>query len=159
MTTQNTTTAQRHAGIHTNDSASSVTTTYWKTATCVVLSMFYFAMLAYPFGVSGEGYVLNKALIAAVIFFAISIPAWIINIKREFLSPDQEATNTEEDSNEHACLKVGQLAMNKSWLSPEEIKQILFCQTGNGKKFGEIAVQRNYLSLAQVNSLLAMQRG
>ena len=56
----------------------------WKTMTCILLSMFYFAMLAYPFGVSKDGYMVNQALIAGVIFFAISIPAWIINVKREF---------------------------------------------------------------------------
>jgi len=151
------TTIKSHQSFYENDSAMPYAA-HWKTATCVVLSLFYFAVLAYPFGVSAQGFVLNKAIIAAVIFFAISIPAWIINIKREFFSPDQATTETEaEPANEYGAPKIGELAIKNNWLSFEEIKQILFCQEGNGLRFGEIAVKRNYLSPDQVNSLLALQ--
>ena len=146
----------------------------WKTMTCILLSMFYFSMLAYPFGVSKEGYMANQVLIAGVIFFAISIPAWIINVKREFYSGEQEADETQNvavgghelaQQRMGVSLKVnsqrsriGELALMRKWLTPKEIKQILFCQRGDcGNMFGEIAIKRNYLNKEQVSDLLAWQ--
>lgn len=148
---------------------------YWKTATCMALSTFYFAMLAYPFGVTGDGYVPQRALIAGVIFFAISIPAWIVNVKKEFLAAPEAPLAAGAAA--HAAGsplsrkaaggylsvnskggRIGELALTKRMLSPAEIKQILFCQRGDcGKRFGEIAVKRNYLTPDQVNMLLGMQ--
>jgi len=140
-----------------------------KTAMCIVMSMFYFAMLAYPFGVAMEGYVWQKALIAGVIFFAISIPAWIVNLKREFY----DATAAEEtveamlgkelDLSKPGSAKqvsrIGELARLQKWLTLEDIAQILFCQGGeSGSRFGQIAIKRNYLTPEQVDSLLAMQK-
>ena len=126
-----------------------------KTAICIVLSMFYFAMLAYPFGVTAEGYALHKAVIAGVIFFAISIPAWVVNLKREFFDPEAAITSPKHMKD---ASRIGELAMLKKWLTLEEVKQILFCQQGcQGKRFGEIAVKRNYLTPDQVENLLAMQ--
>lgn len=140
-----------------------------KTALCIVMSMFYFAMLAYPFGVAMEGYVWQKALIAGVIFFAISIPAWIVNLKREFY----DATATEETvemlwekeldlstpGSASKVSRIGELARLQKWLSIEDIAQILFCQGGEcGSRFGQIAIKRNYLTPQQVDSLLAMQK-
>ena len=143
------------------------TGTFWKTATCVALSMFYFAMLAYPFGVTSEGYVPHKALIAVVIFFAISIPAWIVNVRKLLLNPEEEEEYAGEAVAHEAPeagyvareggSKIGELAMMKKWLGPKEISQILFCQRGDNSRFGEIAVQRNYLTKEQVESLLTMQ--
>ena len=146
---------------------------FWKTMTCILLSMFYFAMLAYPFGVSKEGYMVNQALIAGVVFFAISIPAWIINVKREFYGSEEEVTEAQEVARPAGVIqrrkeismnvradgnRMGELAVMKKWLTPKEIKQILFCQQGeSAKMFGEIAVKRNYLSQEQVNTLLAWQ--
>lgn len=141
----------------------------WKTITCILLSIFYFAMLAYPFGVSTEGYLMTQVLIAGVIFFAISIPAWIINIKREFYSDEAEelesssVTLDDESSPDKISrrgTRIGELAMTKNWLTPDDIKQILFCQKSEkGKLFGEVAVKRNYLQQYQVDSLLAWQPG
>lgn len=140
-----------------------------KTALCIVMSMFYFAMLAYPFGVAMEGYVWQKAMIAGVIFFAISIPAWIVNLKREFYN----ATATEETvetmmekeldlstpGSASQVSRIGELARLQKWLSLEDIAQILFCQGGeSASKFGQIAVKRNYLTPQQVEALLAMQK-
>ncbi|MDP2107176.1 MAG: hypothetical protein Q8J76_14360, partial [Desulfobulbaceae bacterium] len=111
-----------------------------KTALCIVMSMFYFAMLAYPFGVSVEGYVWQKVLIAAVIFFAISIPAWIINLKREFYDVQKaegtvgELLENEIDVNAHEntakISRIGELARAQRWLTLEDTAQILFCQNG-----------------------------
>lgn len=139
-----------------------------KTALCIVMSMFYFAMLAYPFGVSVEGYVWQKVLIAAVIFFAISIPAWIINLKREFYDVQQAEGTVEElleneldvhsPENMTKISRIGELARSQRWLTLEDTAQILFCQGGeSGSKFGQIAIKRNYLTPKQVDSLLAMQ--
>lgn len=140
-----------------------------KSALCIVLSMFYFLMLAYPLGVSVEGYVWQRVLIAIVIFFAISIPAWIINLKREFYdTPQSVGTVDEMLENELDVLspenmikahKIGELARMQKWLSLEDIAQILFCMGGEcGSKFGQIAIKRNYLTPEQVDTLLAMQQ-
>lgn len=150
------------------------TTSRWsperKTAMCIVLSMFYFAMLAYPFGVAMEGYVWQKALIAGVIFFAISIPAWIVNLKREFYDATATEAGTVEEMMEREldvshydnlvkASKIGELARVQKWLTLEDIAQILFCQGGEcGSKFGQIAIKRNYLTKDQVETLLAMQQ-
>lgn len=134
---------------------------FWKTATVMGLSTFYFAMLAYPFGVTRDGYVVERALIAGVIFFAISIPAWIINLKREFFTPAPAASReglAVAEKSQSGALKIGQLARSNQWLSPKEIKQVLFCQDCDGKKFGEVAVKRNFLTMSQVKSLLDMQQ-
>lgn len=137
-----------------------------KTALCIVMSMFYFAMLAYPFGVAMEGYVWQKALIAGVIFFAISIPAWIVNLKREFYSEtaaegavadmlDNELDLSSSGDNKKVKT-ISEIAQMKHWLTPEEIEQIHFCQHGaQGGSFSQIAVKRNYLTREQVDTLLA----
>lgn len=139
-----------------------------KTALCIVMSMFYFAMLAYPFGVAMEGYVWQKAVIAGVIFFAISIPAWIVNLKREFYDGAQ-AEGTVEDMLENEldlsatttinkAATIGEMARMKHWLTSEEIAQIRFCQNGEpGSTFGEIAIKRHYLTPKQVETLMGMQ--
>ncbi len=103
----------------------------WKTATCMSLSLFYFAMLAYPFGVSAEGFKMERMLIAGVIFFAISIPAWIVNIKRELFTAEEAVEATTADvavEIAHRVTDIGQLAILNQWISPKELKQILFCQ-------------------------------
>jgi len=139
-----------------------------KTALCIVMSMFYFAMLAYPFGVAMEGYVWQKAVIAGVIFFAISIPAWIVNLKREFYHATSSERTVEEmleseldvtaPENALKVNKIGELARMNKWLTLEDIAQILFCQGGEcGSKFGQIAIKRNYLTPEQLDALLAMQ--
>ncbi len=53
--------------------------------------------------------------------------------------------------------RIGMLAMSNGWLSLAEIKQILYCQKDNGYKFGEVAVNRNYLTTEQVSSILDIQ--
>ena len=131
----------------------------WKTATCIGLSLFYFALLAYPFGVTAEGFMVERMLIAGVVFFAISIPAWIVNLKREFFTPEEETKEVEEAAvkNVYKVTDIGQLALINNWITPKELKQILFCQECDDKKFGEVAVKRNFLTLTQVKSLLRMQ--
>ncbi|KPJ99148.1 MAG: hypothetical protein AMJ60_05935, partial [Desulfobacterales bacterium SG8_35] len=58
---------------------------------------------------------------------------------------------------EHMLQKIGQLAMSKKWLSPDEVRQIMFCQKADEAKFGQVAVKRNFLTLTQVKSLLSLQ--
>ncbi len=133
----------------------------WQIATCVALSTFYFAMLAYPFGVTGGGYVVERVLIAGAIFFAISIPAWIVNIKREFLdestAAEQQAAAQAEPVREK--MNIGQIAVLNKWFNPDEVKQILYCQEYDGMSFGKVAVKRNFLTMTQVKALLKMQAG
>jgi hypothetical protein len=136
-----------------------------KTALCIVASMFYFVMLAYPFGVAMEGYVWQKAVIAGVIFFAISVPAWIVNLKREFYSTTaSEGAVKDMLENELDLVDVGstkkahtisELAQMRHWLTAEEIAQIHFCQQGeHGSSFSQIAIKRNYLTREQADMLL-----
>jgi hypothetical protein len=140
----------------TNQKASKSHQVFWKTFVCVSLSAFYIAMLAWPFGLSEQGYMASRALLAGSIMLAISIPAWIINIKREFMSDAAREAQTGE-AREQVIQKIGQLAMNNKWLTPEEVRQVIFCQKADGKKFGQVAVKRNYLTLSQVKSLLSTQ--
>jgi len=130
-----------------------------KVSTCMALSTFYIVMLAYPFGVTPDGYVVQRALVAGLVLFAISIPAWIINSKRQFFtSADAEEVAVEASNVIVKRARIGELALQNNWLHPKEIKQILFCQgVDQGSKFGEIAVKRNYLSTGQLISLLEMQ--
>lgn len=132
-----------------------------RTITCIALSTFYFAMLAYPFGVTGDGYVIERVLIAGLIFFAISIPAWIINAKREFFS-DQVAVETraavKTEPVRQPTVDLAQLAVMNKWLSPNEVKQILYCQEYDGMSFDKVAVKRNFLTMTQVKALMEMQR-
>lgn len=125
-----------------------------KTATCMGLSTCYFAMLAYPFGVTGNGYVVERALIAGAIFFAVSIPAWIINVRREFFS---EALTTEAEPARRVD-NIGQLAVLNKWLSPNDVKQILYCQEYDGMSFDKVAVKRNFLTVEQISTLFKMQK-
>lgn len=116
-----------------------------------------------------EGYVWQKAMIAGVIFFAISIPAWIVNLKREFYSATvveetvetmmEKELNLATPGSASKVRRIGELARLQKWLTLEDIAQILFCQGGEcGSSFGQIAVKRNYLTPQQVDSLLAMQK-
>lgn len=136
-----------------------------KTVMCIVMSMFYFAMLAYPFGVAMEGFVWQKALIAGVIFFAISIPAWIVNLKREFYDPAQVEGTVENRLESFSTPRNGmsidtmiQMAMKRNWLTSEDIAQIRFCMDGEkDSSFDQVAIKRNYLTAQQVETLLATQ--
>lgn len=54
--------------------------------------------------------------------------------------------------------KIGQLAVNSSMLTTREVEQILYCQNDCGKRFGEIAIMRNYLQPDQVDTLHTQQQ-
>ena len=135
----------------------------WKTATCIGLSLFYFALLAYPFGITAQGFMVERMLIAAVVLFAISVPAWIINVKRELFTPEEETQKVEEVQEsvavkqDYKVTDIGHLALINNWITPKELKQILFCQECDHKKFGEVAIKRNFLTMSQVKALLQMQ--
>ena len=86
--------------------------------------------------------------------FAISIPAWFINIKREFMAEEAREAAAEQVQE---LDKIGQLALDNKWLSPDEVRQVMYCQKADGKKFGQVAVKRNFLTLTQVKSLLSTQ--
>jgi hypothetical protein len=53
--------------------------------------------------------------------------------------------------------KSGSIAVSKGWLSPDEVKEIVYCQKYEGDKFGEVAIKRNFLTTQQVDSLLEIQ--
>jgi hypothetical protein len=53
--------------------------------------------------------------------------------------------------------RTGTIAVSKGWLSPDEVKEIAYCQKYEGDKFGEIAIKRNFLSTQQVESILEIQ--
>ena len=62
-----------------------------------------------------------------------------------------------EESQIRSALRIVQLARENNWLSTAEVKQILYCQDHDGKRFGQVAVRRNFLAMSQVRSLLSMQ--
>jgi hypothetical protein len=101
-------------------------------------------------------------LIAGVILFTISVPLWIINVKREFFTAKEEvqeaAVAESAAQNAYKVTDIAQLALLNNWINPEELKQILFCQESDKKNFGEVAVKRNFLTMSQVKALLQMQR-
>ena len=83
---------------------------YRKTGICMVLSLFYFAMLAYPFGVSSDGYVAQRALIAGVIFFVISIPAWVVNVRKEISAASEKTAASEAVAEEDHTRPIAPVA-------------------------------------------------
>lgn len=134
-------------------------TAMWKTGTCMILSTFYFAMLAYPFGVTQEGYAIERMMVVGFLFFAISIPTWIINIRREFFT-EQAVVNKKviEAKPEKEIVDISQLAVLNKWLSPNEVKQIVYCQEFDGMSFDKVAIKRNFLTIMQVRDLFELQR-
>jgi hypothetical protein len=50
--------------------------------------------------------------------------------------------------------RIGELALEKGWISPEEVEIILTVQEENQKRFGEIAVSLDYLSEDRANELI-----
>ena len=132
---------------------------FWKISTGAALTMFYFAMLAYPFGVTRDGYFVERALIAGLVFFAISIPVWIVNIKREFFSETEVIEREVAVKSEPTCkeMDIGQLAVLNKWLTADEVKQIIYCQELDGMSFEQVAVKRNFLTMMQVKALHQIQ--
>ena len=53
--------------------------------------------------------------------------------------------------------KSGSIAVSKGWLSPDEVKEIVYCQKYEDDKFGEVAIHRNFLTTQQVDSILEIQ--
>ena len=53
--------------------------------------------------------------------------------------------------------KTGSIAVSKGWLSPDEVKEIVYCQKYERDKFGEVAIKRNFLTTHQIDSLLEIQ--
>ena len=80
----------------TNQKTTSKNEVFGKAVMCLGLSTVYIAALAWPFGLSEHGYVAARALLAGSVMFAISVPAWIINIKRELASATVEEKVTAE---------------------------------------------------------------
>ena len=91
----------------TNQKTSAGNNLFGKMVLCVSLSTIYIAMLAWPFGLSENGYVATRAILAGTIMFAVSIPVWIVNIKRE-LSAVESKERLTATASEH---RVGNVAM------------------------------------------------
>lgn len=53
--------------------------------------------------------------------------------------------------------KIGKLAVKNQMLTKGEVSQILFCQKHSEEKFGEIAIRRDFLKVADLDALLMMQ--
>lgn len=53
--------------------------------------------------------------------------------------------------------RIGELAMQKDWLTEEEVINILLYQRKYTHKFGEIAIREKYLSPVKVEKLLIEQ--
>lgn len=54
-------------------------------------------------------------------------------------------------------IKLGTLAMHKGYMTASEVDEVCFLQTREDKRFGEIAIERNYLFEDQLNDLLKSQ--
>ncbi len=91
----------------TNQKTTSKNEVLGKAIMCLGLSTVYIAALAWPFGLSEHGYVATRAITAGSVMFAISVPVWIINIKRELASAEEKVT---AEAKEQVSQKVGHLA-------------------------------------------------
>ncbi len=91
----------------TNQKTTSKNEVFGKAIMCLGLSTVYIAALAWPFGLSEHGYVATRAILAGSIMFAISVPVWVINIKRELASAEEKA---KAEAKEKVSQKVGHLA-------------------------------------------------
>ena len=89
-----------------------------------------------PFGLNGSVAWSLELLVTLLVVSLIPALIYFLNYRKDHPS------------------KIGQLALREKLLTYADIKQILFCQKFTNKKFGEIAIERNYLEEVHVNFLL-----
>ena len=76
-------------------------------------------------------------------------------LNRKAVTPEQLAKAIANSSNTH--IKLGTLAMHKGFMTAAEVDEVCFLQTREDKRFGEIAIERNYLFEDQLEDLLKSQ--
>ena len=106
---------------------------FYKAALCIGLSFFYMAMLVYPLGVTESGYMAERAFLSGALLFLVTIPVWIITIRREFFGKEA-AEGAAEESQIRYVQRVGQLAHENNRLSTAEVKQM----DHDGKRLGPV---------------------
>ncbi len=74
---------------------------------------------------------------------------------KKAVTADQLATAIARLSDTH--IKLGTLAMHKGYMTASEVDEVCFLQTREDKRFGEIALERNYLFEDQLEDLLKSQ--
>lgn len=76
-------------------------------------------------------------------------------LNKDAVSPEQLTTAIARLSDTH--IKLGTLAMHKGYMTASEVDEVCFLQTREDKRFGEIALERNYLFEDQLEDLLKSQ--
>ena len=71
------------------------------------------------------------------------------------VTPEQLSAAIAQTQSTH--VKLGTLAMQKGYMTAPEVDEVCFIQTREDKRFGEIAVERNYLFDDQLEDLLDTQ--
>ena len=71
------------------------------------------------------------------------------------VTPEQLSAAIEKIGHTH--MKIGTLAMHKGYMTAAEVDEVCFLQTREDKRFGEIALERNYLFEDQLEDLLKSQ--
>lgn len=74
---------------------------------------------------------------------------------RDAVTPDQLSAAIAHTQSTH--IKIGTLAMQKGYMTAAEVDEVCFIQTREDKRFGEIAMERNYLFEDQLEDLLETQ--
>lgn len=76
-------------------------------------------------------------------------------LSKNAVTPEQLTAAISRLSDTH--IKLGTLAMHKGYMTASEVDEVCFLQTREDKRFGEIALERNYLFEDQLEDLLKSQ--
>ena len=76
-------------------------------------------------------------------------------LSKNAVTPEQLTAAITKMSDTH--IKLGTLAMHKGYMTASEVDEVCFLQTREDKRFGEIALERNYLFEDQLDDLLKSQ--
>ena len=76
-------------------------------------------------------------------------------LNKKAVSPDQLASAISSLADTH--IRLGTLAMHRGYMTAAEVDEVCFLQTREDKRFGEIAIERNYLFEDQLEALLKSQ--
>ena len=69
-------------------------------------------------------------------------------LRRDAITPEQLTHAISQLSAAH--IKLGTLAMHKGYMVASEVDEVCFLQTREDRRFGEIAIERGYLTEDQV---------
>ena len=76
-------------------------------------------------------------------------------LSKGVVTPEQLVKAIEKEATSH--IKLGTLAMHASLMTPIQIEEIKIAQTHTDKRFGELCVEKGYLTDEQVTQLLSEQ--